>query len=181
MAFMFLSTSKISLTGAGVAALGASERNIGQITPLLGIQTIGYDKINQLRHVKYFKNLSGVKEHMEKHRALLAPKFDLVLDILDTELSEYGILEWTRPRGGYFISVNAPDGCAKRIVALCKDAGVVMTPAGATYPYGNDPRDRNIRIAPTFPPLEELSPSMELFCLCVKIASAEMLLKKMSI
>jgi DNA-binding transcriptional MocR family regulator len=176
MAFIFLSTSKISLTGAGVAAMGASVNNIVQITPLLGIQTIGYDKMNQLRHVRYFKNLDGVKEHMKKHAALLAPKFDLALNMLDTELSGLGVLEWDRPRGGYFISVNAPDGCAKRIVRLCKEAGVVLTPAGATFPYGRDPRDRNIRIAPTYPPLEELKPAMELFCICVKLASAEKLL-----
>ncbi|MCL2055506.1 MAG: aminotransferase class I/II-fold pyridoxal phosphate-dependent enzyme [Oscillospiraceae bacterium] len=176
MPLMYVSTSKISLPGAGVSALGASENNIKQISSLLGVQTIGYDKINQLRHVRYFKNYAGVKEHMEKLKAVLAPKFKLVLDMLEHELSEYGVLEWNKPDGGYFVSVNTLNGCAARVIQLCNEAGVVMTPAGATFPYGKDPCDRNIRIAPTLPPLEELKPAMELFCICVKLASAEKLI-----
>jgi len=142
----------------------------------LSVKTIGYDKMNQLRHVRYFKTLDGIREHMKKHKALLAPRFNLVLHLLDSKISEYGILEWHKPKGGYFVSVNSVDGCAKRIVELCGEAGVEITPAGATFPYGKDPNDRNIRIAPTFPPLEELEEAMELFCTCIKLATAEKLL-----
>ncbi len=176
MVYIFASSSKISFPGAGVAVLAASAENIKAVTAHLAIQTICFDKVNQLRHVKFFMNTDGIKSHMEKHRAILAPKFRTVLDILDNQLSEFGILEWNKPDGGYFISVNTLSGCAKRVVSLCKEAGVIMTSAGATFPYGNDPEDRNIRIAPTFPPLDELKTAMNLFCLCVKLASAEKLI-----
>lgn len=173
MVYIFGSTSKVSFSGAGVAMMGASKANIDFIKKQLTIQTIGFDKINQLRHVKYFKNLDGIKAQMEKHKAIIAPKFEAVLKKLDEEIAPLGIAEWHKPNGGYFISFNAMEGCAKRIVSLCKEAGVVLTPAGATFPYGKDPQDRNIRIAPTFPPVSELETAMELFCLCVKLASVE--------
>ncbi|MBQ8780438.1 MAG: aminotransferase class I/II-fold pyridoxal phosphate-dependent enzyme [Oscillospiraceae bacterium] len=178
MVFIFASTSKISFPGAGVAMMAGSANNMKQVAELLGIQCISYDKLNQLRHVKYYKDVDGIMAHMEKHKAILAPKFKLVLDTLDSELGQLGILEWNKPNGGYFVAVNTLDNCAKRVVALCKEAGVVLTDAGATFPYGKDPQDRNIRIAPTFPPLSELETAMKLFCLCVKIASAEKILSK---
>ncbi len=175
MVLIFASTSKISFSGAGVAIMAGSVNNVKQITKLMGIQCISYDKINQLRHVKYFKNVDGIMEHMAKHRAIIEPKFKLVLDMLDVKLGGLGILEWNKPNGGYFISVNTLDGCAKRVVELCREAGVVLTSAGATFPYGKDPHDRNIRIAPTYPPLEELEAAMDIFCASVKKASAEKL------
>lgn len=174
--YMFASTSKVSFAGAGVATMAASEKNIEYFKSLIQVQTIGYDKINQLRHVRFFKDLSGLQEHMKKHAEILAPKFDTVCSILDRELSEIGVGSWNNPRGGYFISFFAPQGCAKRIVSLCKEAGVVLTGAGATYPYGNDPLDSNIRIAPSFPPVETLKLAAELFCIATKIASAEKLI-----
>ncbi|MDE5578045.1 MAG: aminotransferase class I/II-fold pyridoxal phosphate-dependent enzyme [Oscillospiraceae bacterium] len=177
MVLIFASTSKISFSGAGVAIMAASENNVKQITRLMGIQCISYDKINQLRHVKYFKNVDGIMEHMAKHRGIIAPKFKLVLDMLDAEIAELGVLEWNKPNGGYFISVNTLEGCAKRVVQLCAEAGVVLTSAGATFPYGKDPFDRNIRIAPTYPPLDELEAAMKIFCVSVKLASAEKLSK----
>ncbi len=177
MVFIFASTSKISFSGAGVAIMAGSVNNVKQITKLMGIQCISYDKINQLRHVKYFKNVDGIMAHMAKHRTIIGPKFKLVLDMLDAQLGGLGILEWNKPNGGYFISVNTLDGCAKRVVELCKEAGVVLTSAGATFPYGKDPHDRNIRIAPTYPPLGELEAAMKIFCASVKLASAEKLLK----
>ena len=142
----------------------------------MSIMTIGYDKINQLRHVRYFKNAEGLKAHMQKHAAILRPKFEAVLGILDKELGGLGIGEWTKPLGGYFISFEAMEGCAKAIVAKCREAGVVMTGAGATFPYGKDPKDSNIRIAPTFPNAQELEAAAELFVLCVKLVSVEKLL-----
>lgn len=142
----------------------------------MAIQTIGYDKINQLRHVRYFKDFNGIKEHMKKHAALMRPKFEAVLSVLDRELSGLGIGTWTKPNGGYFISFEAMEGCAKAIVAKCKEAGVVLTNAGATYPYGIDPRDSNIRIAPSFPTPEEMAAATDLFVLCVKLVSVEKLL-----
>lgn len=177
MVLIFASTSKISFSGAGVAIMAGSVNNVNQITKLMGIQCISYDKINQLRHVKYFKNVDGIMEHMAKHRAIIAPKFKLVLDMLETEIGDLGVLEWNKPNGGYFISVNTLDDCAKRVVQLCKEAGVVLTSAGATFPYGRDPHDRNIRIAPTYPPLDELEAAMKIFCVSVKLASAEKLSK----
>ena len=176
MVFIFASTSKITFPGAGVAVMAASENNIKQITELLAFQSISFDKVNQLRHVKFFKNVDGIMAHMEKHKAIIAPKFKLVLDMLDKELAELGILDWNKPNGGYFIAVNTLEGCAKRTVQLCKEAGVVMTGAGATFPYGKDSQDRNIRVAPTLPPLNELEEAMKVFCVSVKLASAEKLL-----
>lgn len=171
LVFLFTSTSKISFSGGGVAAMACSENNRAMLLKRLSMQTIGPDKVNQLRHVRFFKDINGVKEHMKKHAAMLRPKFQVVLDALQRELN--GVAAWNVPKGGYFVSLNTADGCAKRVVELCKEAGVVLTPAGATYPYGLDRRDRNIRIAPTFPPVEELEQAMELFCIAVKLATAE--------
>lgn len=178
MPIIFASTSKVSFSGAGVAVMASSENNISNIKKQLAVATIGYDKINQLRHVKFFKDINGMKEHMKKHRDIMLPKFNAVLDALDTEIAPLGIGEWHKPNGGYFISFNAMNGCAKRIVQLCKDAGVILTSAGATFPYGNDPDDSNIRIAPTYPSVEELKMAVKLFCICVKLASAEKALEK---
>ena len=163
MAYEFASTSKISFSGAGVAAIATSKGNLECIKKVLAIQTIGHDKINQLRHVRYFKDFNGIKAHMRKHAALMRPKFEAVLEVLDGELSGTGIGEWTRPNGGYFISFDAMEGCAKAIVAKCKEAGVTLTGAGATYPYGKDPRDSNIRIAPTYPAPDELALATDIF------------------
>ncbi len=176
MVFIFASTSKISFPGAGVAVMAGSVNNMKQVADLMGIQCISYDKINQLRHVKYFKDMDGIMAHMAKHKAILAPKFNMVLDMLDKEIGELGILEWNKPNGGYFVSVNTLDGCAKRTVQLCKEAGVVLTGAGATFPYGKDPADKNIRIAPTYPPVSELEQAMNIFCISLKLASVEKLL-----
>ena len=176
MVYEFCSTSKISFSGAGVAALASSRGNIDFIKKSMTIQTIGYDKINQLRHVRYFKDINGLKAHMKKHAALLKPKFEAVLTTLDEELSGLDIGEWTKPNGGYFISFEAMDGCAKAIVAKCKEAGMTLTGAGATFPYGKDPKDSNIRIAPSFPTPEEMKQAAELFALCVKLVSVEKLL-----
>ena len=176
MVYEFCSTSKISFSGAGVAALASSRGNIDFIKKSMTIQTIGYDKINQLRHVRYFKDINGLKAHMKKHAALLKPKFEAVLTTLDEEFSGLDIGEWTKPNGGYFISFEAMDGCAKAIVAKCKEAGMTLTGAGATFPYGKDPKDSNIRIAPSFPTPEEMKQAAELFALCVKLVSVEKLL-----
>ncbi|MDR3345377.1 MAG: aminotransferase class I/II-fold pyridoxal phosphate-dependent enzyme [Oscillospiraceae bacterium] len=167
------STSKITFPGAGVSVLAASKANIAAIKTRLAVQTIGHDKLNQLRHVRYFGNVAGVFAHMQKHRAILEPKFDAVLRSLESNLGGLGIAAWTNPRGGYFISLDVPEGCAKRVGELCNDSGVVLTPSGATYPKGIDPQDRNIRIAPTLPPIDELETAAELLCLCVKIAALE--------
>lgn len=176
MVVEFASTSKISFPGSGVAVIAASKANIDFIKSQLTFQTIGYDKLNQLHHVQYFKDLNGIMEHMKRHAEIIKPKFDAVLSALDKEIAPLGIGEWNSPKGGYFVSFNALEGCAKRIVGLAKEAGVVMTGAGATYPYGKDPRDSNIRIAPTYPSVDELDLAMEIFCVCVKLASAEKLL-----
>lgn len=176
MVYEFCSTSKISFSGAGVAAMASSKGNIDFIKKSMTIQTIGYDKINQLRHVRYFKDINGLKAHMKKHAALLKPKFEAVLTTLDEELSGLDIGEWTKPNGGYFISFETMDGCAKAIVAKCKEAGMTLTGAGATFPYGKDPKDSNIRIAPSFPTPEEMKQAAELFALCVKLVSVEKLL-----
>ena len=178
MVFQFTSTSKISFPGGGLAVIAASKNNIDFIKEQMTVQTIGFDKLNQLRHCKYFKNFDGIKAHMKKHAAIIQPKFSVVLYMLNKEIAPLGIGEWVSPKGGYFISFNAMEGCAKRIVSLAKEAGVVMTGAGATYPYGNDPKDSNIRIAPTFPTVDELRQAMEIFCVCVKLASAEKLLSE---
>lgn len=178
MILEFASTSKISFSGAGVAVMAASKNNLDFIRKHLTIQTIGSDKTNQLRHVKYFKDSDGISEHMKKHKDILKPKFDCVIEMLDREVAPYGIATYTKPNGGYFISFNTMDGCASRVGQLCKDAGVVLTPVGATFPYGKDPDDSNIRVAPTFPPLHELKKAMEVFCYCVKMASIEKLLEE---
>lgn len=177
MVYEFASTSKISFSGAGVAAIASSIGNLECIKKSLTIQTIGYDKINQLRHARYFKDFNGIKAHMKKHAALMRPKFEAVQNILEKELGGLEIGSWTKPNGGYFISFDAMEGCAKAIVAKCKEAGVVLTGAGATYPYGKDPKDSNIRIAPSFPTPEEMSMATELFVLCVKLVSVEKLLQ----
>ena len=176
--YKFASTSKISFPGSGVSVLASSLNNLEDIKRQLSVQTIGHDKVNQLRHVRYFKDINGIKEHMKKHADILRPKFEAVLDILERELGGLGIGEWTKPKGGYFISFDALDGCAKDIVARCKKAGVEMTGAGATYPYGKDPHDSNIRIAPSYPPISDLITAAELFALCVKLSSVERLLSK---
>lgn len=179
MVFEFASTSKVSFSGAGVAAIAASKANIEDLKKTMTVQTIGYDKINQLRHVKFFKNRAGLDAHMMKHAALMRPKFEAVLEVLKEELAGLEIGSWIVPRGGYFISFNALEGCAKDIVARCKDAGVVMTGAGATYPYGKDPLDSNIRIAPSFPTPEEMKEAAKLFTLCVKMVSVDKMLEAM--
>ena len=179
MVFEFCSTSKISFSGAGIAAMAASKANLDFVKKSMTIQTIGYDKINQLRHVRYFKDIQGIREHMRKHADLLRPKFEAVQDVLDKELSGLGIGSWTKPNGGYFISFQTMDGCAKAIVAKCKEAGVVLTNAGATYPYGIDPKDSNIRIAPSYPDVDELRKAVELLCICVKLAAVEKLIEEL--
>lgn len=177
MVFEFGSTSKVSFPGAGIAAIATSKANIEDLKKSMTIQTIGHDKINQMRHVKFFKNRAGLDAHMMKHAALMRPKFEAVLKVLNEELNGLEIGSWIVPRGGYFISFNALDGCAKAIVQKCKEAGVVMTGAGATYPYKKDPHDSNIRIAPSFPTPEEMEEAAKLFALCVKIVSVDKLLE----
>lgn len=174
--YKFTSTSKVSFPGSGIAAVAASRANLEDFRKYMQMQTIGHDKLNQLRHVRFFKDLDGLHAHMRKHADLIRPKFEMVLETLDKELSGLGIGEWTKPHGGYFISFDSMEGCAKAIVAKAKEAGVVMTGAGATYPYGKDPRDSNIRIAPTYPDLKELEQAAKVFVLCVKLASVEKLL-----
>lgn len=170
---MFTSTSKISFAGAGVAAMAASEANVAKTKKSMGIQTIGADKINQLRHAKYFGDVEGIKEHMKKHAAILRPKFETVLNAFRSELGSRGIAEWSDPKGGYFVSLNVLPGCAKRVYELAKEVGVTLTPAGAPFPYGIDPEDKNLRIAPSYPPVSELEDAVGILCLCVRIASLE--------
>ncbi|HAF26313.1 MAG TPA: aminotransferase [Lachnospiraceae bacterium] len=177
LVWKFCSTSKVTFPGSGIAALSASEENLEYVKQIIKIQTIGHDKLNQLRHVRYFKNIDGMHEHMKKHAEIIRPKFELVIKRLDEELSGLEIGKWTKPNGGYFVSFDALNGCAKKIVGMCKDAGVTLTGAGATYPYKNDPDDSNIRIAPTFPPIDELAQALDIFTLCVKLVSAEKMLK----
>ncbi len=177
MVFEFASTSKVSFPGSGIAALATSANNIADIKKQLTIQTIGHDKLNQLRHVRFFKDINGLKEHMRKHAEFMRPKFEAVESVFEEELGGLGIGSWTEPKGGYFISFDAMDGCAKAIVAKCKEAGVKLTGAGATFPYGKDPKDSNIRIAPSFPTPEEMKQAADLFVLCVKLVSVEKLLE----
>ena len=176
MVYKFCSTSKISFPGSGIAAIAASTANLADIRKQMTIQTIGHDKVNQLRHARYFKDIHGVVEHMRKHADILRPKFEAVIDVLNKELSGLEIGSWTEPRGGYFISFDSLEGCAKAIVAKAKEAGVIMTPAGATFPYGKDPKDSNIRIAPSFPTPEELSMAANIFVLSVKLVSIDKIL-----
>ena len=176
LVYKFASTSKITFPGSGIAALATSPNNLEDIMNQLKNQTIGHDKVNQLRHVRFFKDIHGMVEHMRKHADIIRPKFEAVEEIFDRELAGLGVGEWTKPKGGYFISFDALPGCAKEIVSKAKKAGVTMTGAGATWPYGKDPQDSNIRVAPTLPPLEDLKTAAELFCLCVKIVSLEKLL-----
>jgi aspartate/methionine/tyrosine aminotransferase len=179
MVYKFSSTSKITFPGSGIAAIATSLNNLEEIKAQLTNQTIGHDKVNQLRHVRFFGDINGMKEHMKKHAAIIRPKFEAVLEILDRDLAPYGIGDWTRPKGGYFISFDAPEGCAKAIVDRAKKAGVTMTGAGATYPYKNDPHDSNIRIAPTYPSLGDLRTAMEIFTVCVRLVYANKLLGEM--
>ena len=176
LVYEFASTSKISFSGAGIAVMAASPANMKDLKSKRSIQTIGPNKINQLMHARYFSNVDAVTEHMKKHREIIAPKFAAVLSKLDSDILPLGIASYTRPNGGYFISFNTMDGCAKRVGELCKAAGVTLTAVGATYPYGNDASNSNIRIAPTFPPVSELKTAMEVFCVSVKLASLEKLL-----
>lgn len=178
MVYEFASTSKITLAGGGISVMATSEANIAYFTKLFSAQMISYDKVNQLRHVRYLKNKEHTIEIMKRHAAVLGPKFNVVADILDKEIKPLGFASWNRPKGGYFVSFNTMPGTAKRALALCKEAGVEMTPAGATYPYGNDPQDSNIRIAPSLPPVAELEQAMDVFCTCIKLAALEKLLNK---
>ncbi len=173
MVYEFASTSKITFAGGGISVMASSEANIAYISKMFGVQIISYDKINQLRHVRYLKDKAHTIELMKKHAALLAPKFAVVADALEREIRPCGFANWNRPKGGYFVSLNTMPGTAKRAIALCKEAGVEMTPAGATYPYGKDPHDSNLRIAPSLPPVEELEKAMDVFCTCLKIAALE--------
>ncbi|MEH0155554.1 aminotransferase class I/II-fold pyridoxal phosphate-dependent enzyme [Limibacter armeniacum] len=171
--FIYGSTSKISFAGAGVAAMGGSKANMDWMRKHLSMATIGPDKLNQLRHLRFFKNMEGVKAHMKKHAEILKPKFDTVIEVLENELGGKGLAKWTKPKGGYFISLDTNEGCAKRVVELANEAGVKLTGAGATYPYKKDPKDCNIRLAPSCPSVDEIRQAMEVVCLCVAIADAE--------
>lgn len=177
MVFKFISTSKISFPGSGLAALAASRPNLEEAVRYMSYQTIGYDKLNQLRHVRYFQDMQGVYNQMRKHANILRPKFEIVQEVLEKELGGLEIGTWTRPLGGYFISFDALDGCAKAIVAKAKEAGLIMTKAGATFPYGKDPKDSNIRIAPSYPTVDELKIATEIFVLSVKLVSIDKYLR----
>ncbi len=176
LVYKFCSTSKISFPGSGVAAIATSANNLEDIKKQLKIQTIGYDKVNQLRHVRFFQDVHGIEEHMKKHAASMRPKFEMILDTFETELSGLGVGTWYRPKGGYFITYETLEDCAKKVVKKAKKAGVVMTPAGAPFPYGKDPKDSVIRISPSFPEMEELTLATRIFVVCVKLVSIEKLL-----
>ncbi len=179
MVYKFASTSKVCFPGSGIAAIAASENNLTDIKKQLKVQTIGYDKVNQLRHLRFFGDIAGMNRHMIKHADSLRPKFERVLEIFERDLGGLEIATWTKPKGGYFISFDTLEGCAKKVVDKCKKAGVVMTPAGATFPGGKDPKNTNIRIAPSFPPIGDLEIAAELLCLCTKLVSVRKLLEKM--
>ena len=176
--YYFFSTSKITFPGAGVSLIASSEENINEIKKIMGAQTIGYDKVNQLRHVQFFQNAEGLRAHMQVLAECMRPKFETVLKYLNKELAGTGLAVWEEPKGGYFVSVDVYPGCAKEVVRLAKEAGVVLTGAGATYPYKKDPKDSNLRIAPTYPTVEELEQAMELFCVCVKKAALHKLVRE---
>ena len=176
MVFEFASTSKVTFAGAGFSVMATSEANIQYFSKLFGVQIISYDKVNQLRHVRYLKNKEHTLEIMKRHAAIMAPKFAVVVSALENEIKPCGFAAWNCPKGGYFVSLNTMAGTAKRALALCQEAGVVMTPAGATYPYGLDPNDSNIRIAPSLPPVEELEKAMAVLCICLKMAALEKLM-----
>ena len=176
MVYKFASTSKVTFPGSGIAVLGSSKANLDDIKASLKYQTIGHDKVNQLRHVRYYKDAAGYREYMKKHAAIIAPRFSIVTGTLEHELGGEGVARWTTPNGGYFVSLYVMKNCAKRVVKLLADIGVKVTSAGATYPYGIDPDDSNIRIAPTYPPEDELRQAMSVLCLCVKIAVCEKIL-----
>ncbi len=176
MVYEFASTSKITFPGAGVSVMATSEKNMEYLLKILTVQTISYDKLNQLKHFKFFKDKQGVLDHMKKHALLMKPKFDVVIEYLDKYVKPYGVAKYNHPKGGYFVSLDTMEGCAKRTHQLVKEAGVVMTGAGATFPYGNDPKDSNLRIAPSLPPIEELKAAMEVLCVSVKLAAVEKLL-----
>ncbi len=178
MVYEFASTSKITIAGGGISVIASSEANIAYLTKLFSASMISYDKVNQLRHVRFLKDRANTLTLMKQHAAILGPKFTVVADILDREIKPLGFAQWNRPKGGYFVSFNTMPGTAKRALELCKEAGVEMTPAGATYPYGKDPHDSNIRIAPSLPPVEELEQAMDVFCTCIKLAALEKLLAK---
>ena len=178
MVYKFISTSKVTFPGSGLAAMAASKKNLDDVRSYMSVQTIGHDKLNQLRHVRFFGNLTNMKQHMRRHAEILRPKFEAVWSIFEKNLGGLEIGEWTKPNGGYFISFDSLNGCAKKIVAMCKEAGVTLTPAGATYPYGKDPDDKNIRIAPSYPPLEELKEAAEIFTVCVRLVSIDNLISE---
>jgi DNA-binding transcriptional MocR family regulator len=173
--FIFGSTSKITFAGGGLAMMAGSVKNMARVKKQITFQTIGPDKLNQLRHVKFFKDINGIEDHMKKHAAILKPKFDAVQRVLEKELSGKNIAQWSRPAGGYFVSIDTMQGCAAAVVRLAAEAGVKLTPAGSTYPYMQDPLDRNIRIAPSFPPLEDVRSAMQLVCICIQLASIDKL------
>ena len=177
MVYEFCSTSKVTFPGAGISAMASSEKNINSTISMMNAQIISHDKMNQLRHVLFFPTMRDLEEHMAKHAEIMRPKFETVVEMLENELGDLGIAEWTNPKGGYFIGFNSMEGCAKKIVSMCADAGVIMTDAGATYPYGKDPKDRNIRIAPSFPTIDELIEACKIFIICVKIASIDKILE----
>ena len=177
MVYEFCSTSKVTFPGAGISAMASSEKNINSTISMMNAQIISHDKMNQLRHVLFFPTMKDLEEHMAKHADIMRPKFETVVEMLENELGNLGIAEWTNPKGGYFIGFNSMEGCAKKIVSMCADAGVIMTDAGATYPYGKDPKDRNIRIAPSFPTIDELIEACKIFIICVKIASIDKILE----
>ena len=176
MVYKFGSTSKISFPGSGIAAIAASDENLAEIRKMMSVQTIGHDKLNQLRHARFFGDIHGMVQHMKKHADILRPKFDTVLSVLECELGGLEIGSWMAPRGGYFISFDALEGCAKAIVAKAQEAGLILTKAGATFPYGKDPKDSNIRIAPSFPTPEELEVAAQVFVLSVKLVSIDKIL-----
>ena len=175
---IFGSTSKLTLAGAGIAMTGGSKKNMDLLRKRLSIQTIGPDKMNQLRHCRFFKSINDIEEHMKKHAAVIKPKFDAVLEVLEKELAGKNIASWTKPFGGYFISVDTPENCAKTVIDLSAKAGVKLTPAGSTYPYKKDPKDRNIRIAPTFPSTSDIHTATEIFCVALQLAAIDKLLSK---